>query len=220
MFNCFSVELLNQKSIGESLSTDFYSRINFYIADFHLHIHSYTLNDFRIVLIFFLFTRFIFVQTTHYHLHSIALIAINHTNEQKDAYKRKKKYVREYIRYSNKWMNNQHEYEYEYNFFCKKWINMNEYICECDYEYFRFRIHYHSVLFLARAWNYLSASDTYSVFIQRVFSYNLDLFISNRNHLTTDTIRKITFCLRAWLKFRKLYQEENKNYCWYFQEMY
>jgi len=33
---------------------------------------------------------------------------------------------------------------------------LNEYICEYDYEYFRFRIRSHSALLLARAWNYFN----------------------------------------------------------------
>jgi len=65
----------------------------------------------------------------------------------------------------------------------------------------------------------LSTSDTYSVTIECVFSYNLDLFISNRNRLTAS-VHKITFYLRAWLKFGKwLYEEENKIY-WYFWGIY
>jgi len=32
-----------------------------------------------------------------------------------------------------------------------------------------------------------------------VFSYDLDLFLNKRNHLTADTVRKI-FCLRSWFE--------------------
>jgi len=38
-----------------------------------------------------------------------------------------------------------------------------------------------------------------------------DLLVSKHNCLT---VRKI-FCLRAWLKFGKLYRGENESYCFY-----
>jgi len=50
-------------------------------------------------------------------------------------------------------MNNEYEYKYEYNFFCKKMnrysFDLNKYICEYDYIYFRFYLL--SVLLLAKA---------------------------------------------------------------------
>jgi len=39
--------------------------------------------------------------------------------------------------------------------------------------------------------NYLSASDIYNVHIECVFSYNLDLLISNRNRLTVEQFVKL-----------------------------
>jgi len=60
-------------------------------------------------------------------------------------------------------MNNEYEYEYKYYLWeMNKYFlfSSNEYICEYDYEYFQFRIHFHSALLLARASSYLSASGT------------------------------------------------------------
>jgi len=58
-------------------------------------------------------------------------------------------------------------------------FDLNKYICKYDYEYFRFRIFCHSVVFLARAWNYLSASSTYSV--PRTCIFLWFWFVYNRN---------------------------------------
>jgi len=46
-----------------------------------------------------------------------------------------------------------------------------------------------------------------------------DLLVSKHNCLTADSVRKI-FCLRAWLKFGKLYREKNENYCSYWTVFY
>jgi len=60
----------------------------------------------------------------------------------------------EYIQYPTKWMNNEYEYKYEY-FVLYLWemnkyflFDLYEYICKYDYEYFLFRISFHSALFL------------------------------------------------------------------------
>jgi len=48
-------------------------------------------------------------------------------------------------------------------------FNLNKYICEYDYEYFRFCIHSPSALLLAKT--YLSASGIYSVPIERIYIF-------------------------------------------------